>query len=141
MPREQRPVETQAVAAGEIGSLGRLGVVQQALGSAAKGATGVEIGDVALIEGRVEVADALRRLAARGLTQVMSEGGPRVGSALIAQGLADEVVLVTNPKPLARRGVPALREAARARLSEPGAYRLTREERAGHDLFSHYEKV
>ena len=108
---------------------------------AALTATGVEIGDVALIEGRVEVADALRRLAARGLTQVMSEGGPRVGSALIAQGLADEVVLVTNPKPLARRGVPALREAARARLSEPGAYRLTREERAGHDLFSHYEKV
>jgi diaminohydroxyphosphoribosylaminopyrimidine deaminase/5-amino-6-(5-phosphoribosylamino)uracil reductase len=108
---------------------------------AALEAAGVEVEPVALIEGRVDLAAALRRLAARGLTRVMSEGGPSVGSALIAQGLADEVVMVTNPKPLARRGVPALREAARARLSDPAAYRLARGERAGHDLFSRYEKV
>lgn len=104
-------------------------------------AQGVEVGVVALEAGRVDLAAALRDLAARGVTRVMSEGGPRVGSGLIALGLADEVVMVTNPRPLARRGVPALRAEARARLADAAAYRLAREERAGHDLFSHYEKV
>lgn len=108
---------------------------------AALEAQGVEVGRVALAAGRVDLAAALRDLAARGVTRVMSEGGPQVGSGLIALGLADEVVMVTNPRPLARRGVPALRVEARARLADAAAYRLAREERAGHDLFSHYEKV
>ena len=51
---------------------------------------------------------ALRVLGARGITRVFSEGGPRVGAALIAQGLADEMVLFTSPKPLGRKGVEAL---------------------------------
>ena len=108
---------------------------------AALEAAGVEVAPVALIGGRVDLADALRRLAARGVTRVMSEGGPSVGSGLIGLGLADEVTMVTSPRPLARRGVPALREAARARLCDPAAYRLAAETRAGHDLFSRYEKV
>lgn len=102
---------------------------------------GVEIADIALIDARIDVAAALRALAVRGVTRVMSEGGPRVGSELIARGLADDVVIVANPKPLARRGVPALLDPARARLADRTAYRLAREERAGQDLFSHYEKV
>jgi diaminohydroxyphosphoribosylaminopyrimidine deaminase/5-amino-6-(5-phosphoribosylamino)uracil reductase len=104
-------------------------------------AAGVEIAPVALTSGRVDLADALATLARRGVTRVMSEGGPSVGSALILAGLADEVTLMTNPKPLGRPGVPALSEAARARLVDPAAYRPTESERVGHDLFRSYEKA
>ena len=59
-------------------------------------------------EGHVDLNQALRALAARGITRVFSEGGPRVAARLIALGLADEVALITADKPLGRPGVPAL---------------------------------
>ena len=64
---------------------------------AALARSGVEVG--AGRSGRapagVDLGAALRLLGARGVTRVFSEGGPRVGSRLIALGLADEVVLFT----------------------------------------------
>ncbi|HEY1454802.1 MAG TPA: bifunctional diaminohydroxyphosphoribosylaminopyrimidine deaminase/5-amino-6-(5-phosphoribosylamino)uracil reductase RibD, partial [Roseiarcus sp.] len=58
--------------------------------------------------GEVDLPQALRTLAGRGITRVFSEGGPRVAARLIALGLADEVVVITAEKPLGRPGVPAL---------------------------------
>lgn len=78
---------------------------------------GVTIERVALDpEGRVDLHQALRALAARGITRVFSEGGPRVAARLIALGLADQVALITAEKPLGRAGVPALDREARAAL-------------------------
>ena len=74
--------------------------------------------------GRVDLDEALRALAARGITRVFSEGGPLVAARLIALGLADEVVLIMAEKPLGRPGVPALSEEARAALSDASRYRL-----------------
>jgi len=74
--------------------------------------------------GRVDLDEALRALAARRITRVFSEGGPRVAARLIALGLADEVVLIMAEKPLGRPGVPALSEEARAALSDGSRYRL-----------------
>jgi diaminohydroxyphosphoribosylaminopyrimidine deaminase / 5-amino-6-(5-phosphoribosylamino)uracil reductase len=75
-------------------------------------------------EGRVDLGQALRVLAARRITRVLSEGGPRVAARLIALGLADEVALITAEKPLGRPGAPALSEEARAALCDPSRYRL-----------------
>jgi diaminohydroxyphosphoribosylaminopyrimidine deaminase / 5-amino-6-(5-phosphoribosylamino)uracil reductase len=69
-------------------------------------------------EGHVDLHHALRALAARGITRVFSEGGPRVAARLIALGLADEVALITAEKPLGRPGVPALDPEARALLDQ-----------------------
>ena len=66
---------------------------------------------------------ALRALAARGITRVFSEGGPRVAGRLIALKLADTVALITAEKPLGRPGVPALSEEARAALLDGSRYR------------------
>jgi len=73
-------------------------------------------------EGRVDLGEALRRLARRGVTRVFSEGGPTVGSALISAGLADEVLLLTAEKPLGRPGRPALAAEALAALSHLRRY-------------------
>ena len=91
---------------------------------AALAARAVEIERVdADSSGRVDLNEALRLLARRGLTRVFSEGGPRVGARLIALGLADEVVLLTALKPLGRPGLPALDAQALAALNDPKRYR------------------
>ncbi|HLW89682.1 MAG TPA: bifunctional diaminohydroxyphosphoribosylaminopyrimidine deaminase/5-amino-6-(5-phosphoribosylamino)uracil reductase RibD, partial [Roseiarcus sp.] len=70
---------------------------------------GVEIARVeADVAGRIALRAALELLAKRGVMRVFSEGGPRVASALIKQGLADDVLLLTATKPLGRPGLPAL---------------------------------
>ena len=58
-------------------------------------------------EGRVELADALTTLAARGLAHVLVEGGSRLLGALVAADLVDEVVVFIAPR-LMGPGVPAL---------------------------------
>ncbi|MDB5570262.1 MAG: ribD [Hyphomicrobiales bacterium] len=89
----------------------------------------------------LDLAAALRLLGERGVTRVFSEGGPTVAARLIAQGLADEVVVFTSPRPLARSGVPALSPAARAGLEEPGRYRAAEDVRAGADRLRRWERV
>jgi diaminohydroxyphosphoribosylaminopyrimidine deaminase / 5-amino-6-(5-phosphoribosylamino)uracil reductase len=74
-------------------------------------------------EGRVDLHQALRALAARGITRVFSEGGPKVAARLIALGLADEVAFITADKPLGRPGVGALAPEARAALLDETRYR------------------
>jgi diaminohydroxyphosphoribosylaminopyrimidine deaminase / 5-amino-6-(5-phosphoribosylamino)uracil reductase len=73
-------------------------------------------------DGHVDLHQALRALAARGITRVFSEGGPKVAARLIALELADEVALITADKPLGRPGVPALDLNARAMLLDRSRY-------------------
>ncbi len=105
-------------------------------------AQGVEIENCALDgAGRLELRAALGVLARRGITRVFSEGGPRVAAALIAQGLADEMVLLTSPRPLGRPGVEALSEPSRAALADPSAYRIVEQGFFGADSFIFYERL
>ena len=92
-------------------------------------------------DGHVDLAQGLRALAARGITRVFSEGGPRVAARLIALGLADEIALITAEKPLGRPGVPALGEEARAALSDPSRYRLHETLAYGPDTMRVWERA
>ncbi|MDE2364747.1 MAG: bifunctional diaminohydroxyphosphoribosylaminopyrimidine deaminase/5-amino-6-(5-phosphoribosylamino)uracil reductase RibD [Hyphomicrobiales bacterium] len=89
---------------------------------------------------RVDLRAALAALAARKISRVFSEGGPRIGAELIRRGLADEVVLFTGPKPL-RRGVPALAADAREILADPARYRLAEDRMIGADRMRRYERT
>ena len=46
-------------------------------------------------DGRLDLSAALRLLAARGLTRVFCEGGPRLATGLLAADLVDDLVLLT----------------------------------------------
>ncbi|HUO53347.1 MAG TPA: dihydrofolate reductase family protein, partial [Rhodoblastus sp.] len=102
---------------------------------------GVEVAPCDTAGGRIDLRKALNLLAKRGVSRVFSEGGPRVGAALIAAGLADEVILFTGPKPLGRKGVEALSPEARDKLANPEAYRVIEQGLLGADGFTHYERV
>jgi diaminohydroxyphosphoribosylaminopyrimidine deaminase/5-amino-6-(5-phosphoribosylamino)uracil reductase len=110
--------------------------------AAALAEVGVELAEVEVdATGRLDLSAALRLLALRGVTRVFSEGGPTVGSALIAAGLADETLILTAPKPLARAGLPALDRAARAKLEDGALYRLAGIAHFGVDEMRHYERI
>jgi hypothetical protein len=51
------------------------------------------------------------------------------------------MILLTSPKPLARKGVEALTPEARAILSDAGAYRLLEQGLLGADSLKHYERL
>jgi diaminohydroxyphosphoribosylaminopyrimidine deaminase/5-amino-6-(5-phosphoribosylamino)uracil reductase len=91
--------------------------------------------------GRVDLNQALRALAARGVTRVFSEGGPLVAAELIRLGLADEIALITAEKPLGRPGVLALSEEARAALSDRSRYRLLQTNDYGPDAMRVWERA
>jgi len=56
----------------------------------------------------VELSALLHALAERGINEVHSECGPRLAGALLAQGLADELLLYQAPLLLGERGRPLL---------------------------------
>jgi diaminohydroxyphosphoribosylaminopyrimidine deaminase / 5-amino-6-(5-phosphoribosylamino)uracil reductase len=92
-------------------------------------------------EGHVDLHQALRALAARGITRVFSEGGPKVAARLIALKLADEVALITADKPLGRPGVPALDAQARAALLDGTRYRPLETMNYGPDTMRLWQRV
>ena len=97
-------------------------------------AAGAEVVETASDDaGRIALGPALQLIGQRGITRVFSEGGPRVGSQLIRDGLADEVVIFTSPKPINRAGVEALAKDARAILEADASYALTEDGQCGAD--------
>ena len=81
-------------------------------------ALGVEIALVcADATGRIDLRAALAHLAARGLTRLASEGGPRLAEALAEADLIDACTLVTGSAPSgAAGGLPAVGPALARRL-------------------------
>jgi diaminohydroxyphosphoribosylaminopyrimidine deaminase / 5-amino-6-(5-phosphoribosylamino)uracil reductase len=103
---------------------------------------GVEIATVeADGDGRLDLGAALRLLAARGVTRVFSEGGPTVAAALIVRGWADEIALLTAPKPLGRPGLPALDVKSRAALEDRALYSAPSLSHFGADEMRRYARV
>jgi diaminohydroxyphosphoribosylaminopyrimidine deaminase/5-amino-6-(5-phosphoribosylamino)uracil reductase len=111
------PGSRLAAGAFDIPTLVLTGLDAPAEAEAALQERGVEVERVG--EG---LSEALRALGRRGITRVFSEGGPSVGAALIAAGLADDVLVFTAAKPLGRAGRPALSDAALAALADTARY-------------------
>jgi diaminohydroxyphosphoribosylaminopyrimidine deaminase/5-amino-6-(5-phosphoribosylamino)uracil reductase len=59
-------------------------------------------------DGRLDLADVLKSLAARGITRLMLEGGPTLAAAFVAADLVDEANLFLSSKLLGPDGVDAL---------------------------------
>ncbi len=104
-------------------------------------AQGAEVMRVSRTGHSLDIAAALRLLAARGITRVFSEGGPIVGAALVELGLADVVILSTADRPLGAPGVVAVRPALATALADPKQYMMIGETRHGSDVFTTYERI
>ncbi len=87
---------------------------------------GVELIEVPLRDGRIDLATALGRLVGRGVVRLLVEGGPTIHGALLREGLATEAAVFVAPKilgdaaalPLAGAG-PLARMADAWRIVDP----------------------
>ncbi len=91
-------------------------------------------------EGKVDLHDALQRLAERGIGRLMVEGGAHMARALIEADLVDEAVFLTAPLELGEGGLPALAGLDLAVVTASDRFRLIGEERLGPDTLKGYER-
>jgi diaminohydroxyphosphoribosylaminopyrimidine deaminase/5-amino-6-(5-phosphoribosylamino)uracil reductase len=99
----------------------------------ATGATLIETPETA---GRLDLAAALRALADRGLTRILSEGGSTLAAALVKAGLVDELALFSGGALIGAEGHPALGPLAMGRLAEAPRPGLRAAEALGPDTLS-----
>src|SRR5258706_1047621 len=84
--------------------------------------------------GRVDLKDLLRRLAGRGLTSVMVEGGARIHGSFLERRLWDEVYLFVAPKLAGEGGLAWAGFQGPSRMGEAPAARIVDSSRLGDDL-------
>jgi diaminohydroxyphosphoribosylaminopyrimidine deaminase/5-amino-6-(5-phosphoribosylamino)uracil reductase len=75
-------------------------------------AAGAGVVTVAEHEGRVDLDAALAACWERGLTSVLCEGGGRLASALVREGLVQRLYILEAPVSFGAQGVPAFPDAA-----------------------------
>jgi diaminohydroxyphosphoribosylaminopyrimidine deaminase/5-amino-6-(5-phosphoribosylamino)uracil reductase len=92
-------------------------------------------------QGKVDLADALRRLAGRGINRVLAEGGARMAGALIEADLVDEVDLISASKELGAEGLDALAGLPLDAITAGGRFRPAGKEWLGEDCLSVYERA
>ncbi|MGE4244610.1 MAG: RibD family protein, partial [Parvibaculaceae bacterium] len=92
-------------------------------------------------DGRVDLADAMRKLSGRGINRVMAEGGAHLVRALIEADLVDEAWLFTAPKVLGPKAVDALAGLPLSRIMASEQFGLVREERIGEDCLAIYRRT
>lgn len=93
------------------------------------------------VDGKVDLADGLRRLAQRGINRVLAEGGARMARALIETHLVDEVYLLSASKELGVGGLDALAGLPLSTITDGERFRPTGKEWLGNDLLSVYERA
>ena len=102
---------------------------------------GVEVLLVPRLQGRIDPGLALQALGARGITRVMSEGGPQVADELAKAGLIDEITLLTHMQPLGRQGLLAVGPHLRALLNDDTQFEAQSSAVFGEDRIDHFARL
>ncbi|MFF0741579.1 pyrimidine reductase family protein [Streptomyces sp. NPDC004111] len=127
LPLFARPLVPTLVLTGATAPLDRIRAAREA------GAEVLVAGDGA----RVEMNQAVRALAERGLTRQLTEGGPRLLAQFIADGALDELCLTVSPVLTAGR---AQRIADGPGLAVPDRFRLASVLEEAGFLFTQYRR-
>jgi diaminohydroxyphosphoribosylaminopyrimidine deaminase/5-amino-6-(5-phosphoribosylamino)uracil reductase len=110
---------------------------------AALEAAGVEIIECASTsDAKVDLADMLAKLAERGISRVLAEGGAHMARALVEDDLVDEALLLTAPKKIGRQGVDAMAGLPLDTIRASAKFRQRNEnEKLGPDWLAQYVRV
>ena len=102
---------------------------------------GVEVVQVAALQGRVDPSAALEALKARNVLAVMIEGGGQVAASFLSAGLVDSVEWFRAPIILGDEGRPAIGEFVLRHLAEAPRLRRISVTALGDDLWERYERL
>ena len=89
----------------------------------------------------LDLEQALQALGERGITRVMSEGGPHVADGLARAGLVDEVTLITHQAPLGRQGLRAVGPHLNQLITDKTQFEALPHARYGEDVIEHFARV
>ena len=84
--------------------------------------------------GGIDLRDLLVRLAARGVTHLLVEGGARVHARFLEEGLVDRVAIFVAPKIAGGDGIPLVAGRGPARMADALSLTDVRVERVGDDV-------
>jgi diaminohydroxyphosphoribosylaminopyrimidine deaminase / 5-amino-6-(5-phosphoribosylamino)uracil reductase len=98
--------------------------------------TGATLIEVPEAGGHLDLDAALRALAARGLTRILSEGGGTLGAALIRAGMVDDLALFSGAALIGAEGHPMLGPLHLTELKNAPRPTLRETLRLGNDLYS-----
>jgi diaminohydroxyphosphoribosylaminopyrimidine deaminase/5-amino-6-(5-phosphoribosylamino)uracil reductase len=101
-------------------------------------ATGARLIACEATAGGIDVTDALRRLAALGLTRVLCEGGGQLAASLLRDGLVTEAVLYTAGLSLGADGRAAVGPMDLAHLADAPRFRLAETTTLGPDVMTRW---
>jgi diaminohydroxyphosphoribosylaminopyrimidine deaminase/5-amino-6-(5-phosphoribosylamino)uracil reductase len=87
-------------------------------------------------KGVLSMASAMAKLAERGITRLLCEGGGRLAASLLAADLVDEIALFTAGKTIGGDGVPSVQGFGLERLEAAPGFALERVEPVGRDVLS-----
>ncbi len=85
-------------------------------------------------KGGVDLRDLLSKLAARGITHLLVEGGARVHARFLEEGLVDRVAVLVAPKLAGADGVPLAAGRGPARMADALRLEEVQVERLGDDV-------
>jgi diaminohydroxyphosphoribosylaminopyrimidine deaminase/5-amino-6-(5-phosphoribosylamino)uracil reductase len=85
-------------------------------------------------KGGVDLGDLLARLAARGVTHLLVEGGARVHARFLEEGLVDQVAIFVAPKLAGGDGVSLVAGKGPARMADALQLEEVQVERVGEDV-------
>ena len=109
-------------------------LVAHASTRARRAAPGVELVRCRRGKGGVDLRDLLAKLAARGVTHLLVEGGARVHARFLEEGLVDRVAVFVAPKLAGAGGVPLVASRGPARMEDALRLDEVQVERVGDDV-------
>jgi len=89
--------------------------------------------------GRLDIGDALQRLADRGITRLFCEGGGGLAASLMRAGLVDEMVVFSAGHAFGADGTAGLGGMGVTDIGAP-PFALTAVQRCGEDLMHHWRR-
>ncbi len=117
------------------------GLAADAGAEVAMRAQGVEVIRCEAGDDGIEVASALRHLAARGVTRLLVEGGPRIAAAVLSIDMVDEAALFTSSRVIGADGIDALEGLPLATLTASPQLRSLGLDSLGEDTLEMFERV
>lgn len=108
---------------------------------AAWSAAGAELIECPLSGKVLDLTEALRLIASRGVTRILSEGGGKIAAALIAARLVDDLISISAGKLIGADGQAAIGALGLSQLNMSPQFQLIATRRLGGDLLSHWQSL
>lgn len=103
--------------------------------------TGAQTIPCKLVGGRVNIRDALSKLADRGITRVLCEGGSQIATSLLRDNLVDDIVCFTAGLNIGNEGLSSVGHLEIRKISKAPRFRLKTTYPIGQDILHHWRRV